>query len=639
MVQGRPNRVLAISIQESIMLSQSVRYFGLIRRTALLAVIAWGGAASVLAATVDVHPGDDIPSVVAANPAGTTFIIYPGTYRLETHIVPKNGDRFIGQTACAPPKSSCPAILTGSRIIGPLATFNGTNYAVTNQTQQGKIAVPIEKEVLCDPLWQGCIYPEDLFFNGVPYKHLNSSGLPTIGPGQWWFDYTNHIIYFHDNPSGHTVETSVVPSAFGGPANSVTIQYLTVKGFTSMYPNGTIGTFQGSNPLTQGTDWTVENCEILLNHGYGVRVGYRIHILNNYIHDNGQLGIGGGIGVTNAPITGSTNAGILIQGNTINHNDYAHWNPNFGSGGIKIGSTTGITIRGNTIQHNEGSGVHFDDNDQTLLLDGNTITDNFDSDGVNQEKGVGTSTFRNNLVLRNGLQVNDTHWTGQMTVHASPGVNMYCNVLEVSAGPGINGWVIGASNRGYSNYPPYAYLASIGNSFHHNTVIWDAGATGGAGFWQNDAANQPNFFANNPRPDNNSYHTSSSTSVHVYDNSDSQQNSGKSFPEYQAAAADVHGTADTNYTSGFPTVAITSPADQSSFTNSITVQGTASDKGGINRVELYVDWKLQATVGAATFDFNSINLSSLPTGPHTVAAMGYSNAGIRNCYAVTLNKQ
>ncbi len=35
-----------------------------------------------------------------------------------------------------------------------------------------------------------------------------------------------------------------------------------------------------------------------LNHGFGVRVDYRIQILNNYIHDNGELGIGGGLGVT-----------------------------------------------------------------------------------------------------------------------------------------------------------------------------------------------------------------------------------------------------------------------------------------------------------------------------------------------------
>ena len=138
-----------------------------------------------------------------------------------------------------------------------------------------------------------------MFFDGKPYRHLDSPTLPTIGAGEWWFDYTNHIIYFHDNPAGHTVETSVVDNAFGGPANNVTIQYLTVEEFADMYPTGAIGVTQGANALTQGTNWTVENCEVRLNHGSSEsELATGIQILNNYIHDNGEIGIGGGIGMT-----------------------------------------------------------------------------------------------------------------------------------------------------------------------------------------------------------------------------------------------------------------------------------------------------------------------------------------------------
>jgi hypothetical protein len=85
-------------------------------------------------------------------------------------------------------------------------------------------------------------------------------------------------------------------------------------------------------------------------------------------------------------------------------------------------------------------------------------------------------------------------------------------------------------------------------------------------------------------------------------------------------------------------VAITSPADQSSLTIPLTVKATASDRSGINRVELYVDWKLQETLAGPPYDFTLINLTKLLTGSHTVAALAYSNAGIRNCYAVTLQK-
>ena len=122
----------------------------------------------------------------------------------------------------------------------------------------------------------------------------------------------------------------------------------------------------------------------------------------------------------------------------------------------------------------------------------------------------------------------------------------------------------------------------------------------------------------------------------MYDNDDNGSNAHKTFAEYQSAGADVNGTADTNYTSGFPTVAIASPADQSSVTSPVTVAATASDPSGISKVEFYVDWSLQATLSSSPYNFD---WTAATTGAHTVAAMAYSNAGIRSCYAVTLNEQ
>jgi hypothetical protein len=584
--------------------------------------------------TVNIYPGNDIPSIVNSSPAGTTFLIYPGTYRLTESIVPKNGDSFIGQTACQPPASSCAAIISGSRVIGPQATFDGTDYKVLDQTQQGQTSSLAN---VCDNGWSGCIYPEDLFFDHAPLQHLKSSTRPSIASGQWWFDYRNHVIYFHDNPSGHVVETSVLDNAFGGWENNVTIQYLTIEEFANMFPTGAIGTAPGNVPQTQGANWTVQNNEVLLNHGFGVRVNYGIQVLNNYVHDNGQTGIAGGIASTSNPTTESMNSNILIQGNTINHNDYAHFSADFGAGGVKTGATSGIVLRGNTIQHNEGAGIHFDVDNQNELVDGNTITDNTDSDGLVQEIGYGRSIFRNNIVLRNGAQVNSNNVSFQIDSRASSGVVAYCNVMEVSSGPGINGWAIGAANRGYSVYPPYQYLVTTGSSVHHNTVIWDTGASGIVGYLQNDAANQPNFFASNAPPDFNTYHLPSAWATDfIYGRNSSLGNAGQTFPNYQVAGADVHGTIDTNYTSGYPSVSITSPNDLSSVTAPVTITASASDGSGISKVEFYVDWVLQATTTANPYSFNWTNGTS---GSHTVTAMAYSNAGISACYAVTLNAQ
>ena len=583
------------------------------------------------AGTVNIQPGDDIPTVVAANPAGTTFVIYPGTYRLQNHIVPLKGDKFIGQTTCAPPTTSCPAILSGSQVIGPLATFNGTNWQVTGQTQQGKVSDPPS---ICQPGYLACALPEDLFFDGTPYQHLYASSLPTIGPGQWWFDYTNHIIYFHDNPNGHTVETSVLDTAFDSTANNVTIQYLTIEDFATPIGGGAVSPAYGNVITTASLNWLIENCEVFNNHAAGVRTAFGTQVINNYLHDNGNLGVGGGTNST-------TPSGINVQGNTINSNNYAHVLSGHGAGGIKFGTTANVVIRGNTISNNDGTGIHFDTSSYSPLVDGNVISDNAGGGGFAYEISVDSAAVRNNLLLRNGYQDAAQASVDNIGSAASVGVHAYCNVIEINYLPlgqgGANGMAVVASDRGNNSVSPYEYLVSTGNSYHHNTVIWDANATGTVGYFQMDAAHQPDFFADNQPPDYNSYHLPSlTTKVFVYDNDNSGENKAKTFSDYQAAGADKHGTADTNYTSGYPTVAITSPPDQSSFTNSVAVTATASDPSGITKVEFYADWVLQTTLTAAPYNFTWSNATA---GLHLVTAMAYSNAGIHTCYAVTLKEQ
>jgi len=601
-------------------------------RYALAAILA-GSCLSW--AQVVLHPTDNVSKIVASKPSGTTFVFTAGTFRLSDPIVPKDNDKFVGESECAPPSSSCVAVLSGAAVIGPQAKFDGTDYAVTNQTQQNPRGVTTRN---CDPEWFACILPEDLFFDSKPYRHLDADSRPHLSEGEWWFDYANHVIYFHDDPAGHTVETSRINNAFGGPANNVTIQYLTVEKFASMYPVGAVGGPQGQKSLTQGANWTVENCEIRLNHGMGVRTNYRIHILKNYIHDNGQLGIGGGLGTPANPVTQSANSGVLIAGNTIDHNDYAHFNPGFGSGGFKVGATSGVTLRGNIIRNNEGAGIHFDEDSNDELVDGNVITGNSDASGLEQELGSGTTIFRNNYVANNGAHINSENWSYQISVRASSGVEVYCNVIEIPGGSGgVGGWGVGASNRGSSKYPPFQYRASYGNYVHHNTVIWEPGANGEVGFRHNDIGSQPDFFPKNRPPDYNSYHVASnSASVFVYDNDNSKANRPKPFSNHQRSRADVHSTVDTNNSSGFPEVMITAPEDESTVNDPVTISTTASDRSGIRKVEFYVDWSLQGTATNPPYEFNWSNASS---GTHIVAAMAYSNAGIHACYAVTLKKQ
>jgi parallel beta-helix repeat protein len=605
--------------------------YTLSKKIATLTLMAFCAAiaAECKAATIEIHPGANIPSVVAANPAGTTFVIYPGTYRLQAHIVPKNGDTFIGQTACAPPTTVCPAILSGSKIIGSSAKFNGTNYEVTGQAQQGLLSLT---NAACQPGYLACNRPEDLFFDGVPYQHLYATSLPTIGAGQWWFDYANHIIYFHDNPAGHTVETSVLDTAFDSSANNVTIQYLTVEDFANPLQRAGIEATSGNVSPSSSLNWKIKYCELFNNHGAGVRVAFGTQVRNSYIHNNGSLGIMGGLGSTSP-------SGVLVQQNTITYNNYAHVLSDAGAGGIKFGYTANAVVRGNIVSNNEGTGIHFDTTCRNPLVDNNDVENNSGGGGVAYEISVAGATIRNNTLVDNNIPGGVKVSSASVGSYASVGVTVYCNVFKVpnTGSGGANGMTIIASNRGYNPNPPYEYLMSTGNSFHDNTVIWEPGAVGLVGYQQGDATHQPNFFADNAPPDNNSYHLPSlSVDNFIYDNNNSQKNARKTFTDYQAAGADIHGSADTNYTSGFPNVTITSPTDESSFTNSAVITATASDKSGISQVEFYIDWEHRATVSGPPYTFDWTNATA---GTHLVSAVAYSNAGIHSCFAITLNKQ
>lgn len=585
----------------------------------LVGLIALFSFASSLAnaGTVAVRPGANLVSLVNSNPAGTTFIIYPGTYRLTALIAPKTGDKFVGQTACAPPKTACPAILSGSRLLTSFQ-YSGSYYYVSGQTQQGQIFITTTQ---CISGYPGCIYPEDLFFDGQPLVHV--AELSQVVSGTWYFDYATQTIYFSDNPSGHTVETSVTPAAFQSNADNVTIQDLTIEEFAAPITAGAVGIYGGSASTTAGANWIIENNEILLNHGDGVRVNFGYQILNNYIHDNGNLGIGGGtlIGaIIAAPEPLPSN--ILIQGNEIAYNNYAEVKPAFGAGGVKIGNTRGVQLIGNYIHDNLGSGFHADTDNIDTLADGNTINDNTEEGLFNEISYA--ATFRNNTLRRNGYtHANHNEWMygANILSSSSQNVTAYCNTVEVSAegGNGMN--IIAQGRTGYT---------SANNYFHHNTVIFDGDSGWNGGANADPTETQAQFFTSN-RFDYNRYHLPG-----MIQKAFPWQKALNDFPNFQTAGAEPHGTADTDYKVGAPVVSITQPVTGAEASGTMSMTGTATDSMAISKVEFYVDWVLQTTAGGVSpfkFDWDT---SGVAAGSHVLAAMAYNTDGIRSCYAITV---
>jgi hypothetical protein len=579
------------------------------------------------AATVNIYPGADIHNVVDSNPAGTKFVIHPGTYRVNT-IRPKTGDLFIGATSCAPPKTPCPAILNGSVL---LTSFHktGTYYYVTGQTQSNTVTEPSTK---CQPMspgyplaYPGCVYPEDLFFDNKPLVHVLSLSL--VGPGTWYFDYPSNTIYFYNNPSGHKVEASVTPSAFAyGPANNVTIQGLTIEKYATPLMGGAIG----GSPIgywgspARGANWVVKDNEIRLNHACGVVPNFGWQVLYNYIHSNGDIGIMGGIGGGNPDGSGNAASNLLVEGNEIAYNNFSHVSPHYGAGGGKMLYTTGIVFRGNYSHHNEGSGFHDDTANYGALYDNNISADNTEQ-GIFHELSY-YATMRNNKLLRNGyIHPNGSFWLygADLLSATSRYVDAYCNTVEISA-QGGNGLDI-------LTQPRTDELLSEGNTYHHNTVVFDgnSGMVGGARGSKTDP-NEVNFFRLNSF-DYNSYHLPDlSRQAFAW------HDKNNTFAEFQAAGQDLHGSADTAYRASIPSVSIKSPADETKVSGIVPVAATATDPSNISKVEFYVDWALSKTETSAPFNFNW-NTAKVGAGPHVVTAMAFSSNGTHACYAVTLN--
>jgi parallel beta-helix repeat protein len=659
---------------------------------------------------------------------GDTISIGDGLYRLTAghspragHIIPKHNQTFTGQAACTPTVAPCAAVISGGILIGPSAIVDsGTGYyKVTGQTQAG-IVTPYN----CDPEWDGCNYPEDLFFDDTPLQHVKcvtmscNNGIPptltctgSYATDQWWFDYLNHVIWFCDNPAGHTVETSVQSTMFApNAASNVTVQNLTIKEFASRLNEGGGLDPNYNIPILYTrvtTNWVVRDNYFTLNHSAGIRDGFGMQILNNVLTVNGQVGIGGGV-TAGFPVHPS---GLVVQGNVVTYNNFAHVSPGFGAGGMKWGNTANAVVRGNIVSNNLGNGIHFDVNSIDPLIDGNTVQDNLDvgsntgnGTGLICEIGEGGCTIRNNNVRFEGQY-------GAYGIQSSTtsGAQIYCNVVTETANNNVP-LAVSADNRGVITVQPNegGEYVSRGNYVHHNQIIWSAGQRGKIGFyfhnfgnvsvvetgntvvvvdtfrnapaagayvellgatpsgfngvWQvtgststpsktytftsqisglgtasvpGTSSDQGDFFSANTPPDYNNYHASSTSGAwFVYDNDKTGTGVARTFSSYQGRGADVHGTFDTIYNRGFPSVSITSPSDQALVANPVTITATASDASGIKKVEFYIDWTLKGAVNAAPFNYTWTGSG----GAHTVAAMAYSSAGVRNCNALTLRQ-
>ncbi|HEX5413008.1 MAG TPA: right-handed parallel beta-helix repeat-containing protein, partial [Terriglobia bacterium] len=130
-----------------------------------------------------IRPTDNIQSLVSQHPPGTSFVITPGLYRLQT-VEPKAGDFFTGEPG---------AILSGAQV---LSTFTRQGQSWVAATEVKSLRSYRGK---CDASHPACMYPEDLFFDSKPLHRVTS--LSQVGPGSWYLDYGTEKVYVGSDPA------------------------------------------------------------------------------------------------------------------------------------------------------------------------------------------------------------------------------------------------------------------------------------------------------------------------------------------------------------------------------------------------------------------------------------------------------
>ena len=393
--------------------------------------------------SVSISPGTMIQDEVNEHPAGTTFVLRAGVFRMQS-ITPKSGDIFEGQPG---------AVLNGSQLLTSF-TRSGNYWVASGQTQHGSA------NGTCLSGYSGCEYPEDLFFNNVPLQRVES--LANVAAGKWYFDYSADKVYFLDDPTGKTVEIGVTTHAFSGSATSVTIKGLTIEKYAAPAQDGPISCFNVSH-VCLGTGWIIESNEIRLNHGAGIRLAPDQVIRSNHIHHNGQEGLTG------------TGSNILIQDNEIAFNNTLGFDYSWEAGGTKFSNTTNLVVQGNYVHDNKGPALSLDYQNYNWLIQGNHTSRNYVAGILDELSYDGTARY--NIIEHDAAypgQANPGMWyaCGFFNLD-STNAQVYGNTLSDNSN-GICGVSIprGSGNRG---------AFEVQNlSAHDNVIVQSVGSAAGA---------------------------------------------------------------------------------------------------------------------------------------------------------------
>lgn len=402
------------------------------------------GTTSAQVAAVEIYPGDLTQTLIDEQEPGTTFLLMPGIHRLAS-IEPRDGDVIEGMAG---------AIMSGAKALNQFS-FDGRFWVASGQDQQGDVLDSDNwDQEFCEPGYERCIYPEELFFDNQPLRHAAS--LDQLSPGGWFFDYDADQIYLADDPTGHVVETSVQSYAIVASGDNVTIRNLIIEKYANPALTGAIQGYE-----TDG--WRIENVTVQLTHGAGLKIGNNAQVLNSRFISNGQLGMGG------------EGDNSLVEGNEIAFNNFARFNPSWEAGGTKFVRTHNLIVRNNYVHDNLATGLWTDIDNVDSLIENNLVVHN-SRHGIFHEISY-AAIIRNNVSMYNGNGSAQNFNGAQIQITTSPDVEVYGNRVVVDA-PGGIGLRISHDDRWNGSFGP---RAAVNNHVHDNLIIY-VSSDGRSGF-------------------------------------------------------------------------------------------------------------------------------------------------------------
>ena len=250
------------------------------------------------------------------------------------------------------------------------------------------------------------------------------------------------------------------------PPNQVSIvgaaksQRLVVRNYSTAPQNqvGAIHCQVDTRPsLGLADSWRVQWVELAANWSTGLRTCNRMVVRENYIHHNGQLGMGG------------LGEGVVVVGNEIAFNKTRpEVDPEWEGGGAKWTRTYGLVVRDNYVHDNYGPGLWTDTDNLNTTYEANLVANN-EREGIYHEIS-GAAVIRANTLVGNGRAHNVWLWGAGIVVAGSDHVEVVGNVLRDNVN-GISGI---QQARGSGRYGPHL----VSHLWVHDNSIDRSGGSG-----------------------------------------------------------------------------------------------------------------------------------------------------------------